>query len=119
MFDLGFWELMLIGVVALLVVGPERLPGLARTAGHWLGRLRRFVRNVKQDIDKELASEELQKILSEQASIPELEELIEETEEAVSEVKDILGSGGQQPQSAIGENQLPHGKNKQPDDGTA
>ena len=118
MFDLGFWELMLIGVVALLVVGPERLPGLARTAGQWLGRLRRFVRNVKQDIDQELAAEELQKTLSQQAGIPELEEIIEETKGAVNEVKNILGSGGQPQQSSMSEDQLPDSKNKQPDNGT-
>lgn len=64
MFDIGFWELALIGVVALLVVGPERLPGLARTAGMWVGRLRRFVSSVKSDIDRELRADELRQALN-------------------------------------------------------
>ena len=54
MFDVGFFELLLIGIVALLVVGPERLPKLARTAGMWLGRGRRFIGSVKDDIDREI-----------------------------------------------------------------
>ncbi len=54
MFDIGFWELVLIGVVALLVVGPERLPKLARTAGLWIGRGRRMLSSVKAEIDREL-----------------------------------------------------------------
>ncbi len=59
MFDIGFWELCLIGVVALLILGPERLPSVARTAGLWIGRARRFMADVKADIDKELKSDEL------------------------------------------------------------
>ncbi|HQC72842.1 MAG TPA: Sec-independent protein translocase protein TatB, partial [Candidatus Competibacteraceae bacterium] len=52
MFEIGFWELVLVGVVALLVVGPEKLPGLARTAGLWLGRARRMIAEVKADVDR-------------------------------------------------------------------
>ena len=63
MFDVGFFELMLIGVIALLVIGPERLPKVARTAGMWFGRARRFVTSVKQDIDQEIRTEELKKVL--------------------------------------------------------
>ncbi len=62
MFDIGFWELCLIGVVALLILGPERLPTVARTAGLWVGRARRFMADVKADIDTELKSEELRAI---------------------------------------------------------
>ncbi len=62
MFDIGFWELCLIGVVALLILGPERLPTVARTAGLWIGRARRFMADVKTDIDNELKSEELRAI---------------------------------------------------------
>jgi len=62
MFDVGFWELALIGIVALLILGPERLPGVARTAGLWMGRARRFLADVKADIDKELKSDELRAI---------------------------------------------------------
>lgn len=61
MFDIGFTELLLIGVVALLVVGPERLPKVARTAGHLLGRFQRYVSSVKSDISREVQLEELLK----------------------------------------------------------
>jgi len=62
MFDIGFSELMLIGIVALVVIGPERLPKVARTAGQWLGRLNRYVSQVKQDIDRDMKLEELRKM---------------------------------------------------------
>jgi sec-independent protein translocase protein TatB len=62
MFDIAFSELMLIGVVALVVIGPERLPKVARTAGQWLGRLNRYVSQVKQDIDRDIKLEELRKM---------------------------------------------------------
>lgn len=61
MFDIGFSELLLIGVVALLVIGPERLPKVARTAGHLFGRFQRYVADVKSDISREMELEELQK----------------------------------------------------------
>jgi sec-independent protein translocase protein TatB len=77
MFDIGFFELVLVGVVALLVVGPERLPRLARTAGLWLGRARRTLATVKAEIDSELKAEELKEILARQARANPLETLIE------------------------------------------
>ena len=77
MFDIGFTEILFIMVITLLVVGPERLPRIARAAGLWVGKLRGFVSSVKADVDKELATEELRKALQKQASSPELEELID------------------------------------------
>ena len=62
MFDVGFSELMVIAVVALLVLGPERLPKVARTAGHLLGRLQRYVNDVKADINREMQLDELRKM---------------------------------------------------------
>lgn len=61
MFDIGFSELVLIGIVALIVIGPERLPKVARTAGHLLGRFQRYVSNVKADISREMELDELRK----------------------------------------------------------
>ncbi len=84
MFDIGFWELALIGVVALLVIGPERLPRVARTAGLWLGRARRFVSSVKADIDRELAADELKKALAKQAKSESLYEIIEDTKDSLN-----------------------------------
>ncbi len=69
---------MLIAVVALLVIGPERLPPLMRTAGLWLGKMRGFVSTVKRDIDRELAAEELKKTLARQAQMPELQTFVDE-----------------------------------------
>jgi sec-independent protein translocase protein TatB len=65
MFDIGFSELLVIGIVALVVIGPERLPKVARTAGHLLGRLQRYVAGVKADIAREMELDELRKFKSE------------------------------------------------------
>ena len=62
MFDFGFSELIVIAVVLLVVVGPERLPKVARTAGHLLGRLQRYVSDVKSDIQREMQLEDLKKL---------------------------------------------------------
>jgi len=62
MFDIGFTELLVIGLVALVVIGPERLPRVARTLGHLAGRLQRYVADVKADINREVELEELRKM---------------------------------------------------------
>jgi sec-independent protein translocase protein TatB len=62
MFDIGFSELLVIGLVALIVIGPERLPRVARTLGHLAGRLQRYVADVKADINREVELEELRKM---------------------------------------------------------
>lgn len=62
MFDIAFSELIVIALVALVVIGPERLPRVARTAGHLLGRLQRYVSDVKADINREIQLEELKKM---------------------------------------------------------
>lgn len=62
MFDIGFTELMVIALVGLIVIGPERLPKVARTAGHLLGRLQRYIGDVKSDISREMQLEDLKKL---------------------------------------------------------
>ena len=62
MFDIGFSELLVIGVVALIVIGPQKLPRVARTVGHLVGRLQRYVADVKADINREIELEELRKM---------------------------------------------------------
>lgn len=62
MLDVSFTELMLIGVVALIVIGPERLPKVARTVGHLLGRAQRYVADVKTDIQREINLDEMNKL---------------------------------------------------------
>jgi len=64
-FDIGFSELMVIGLVALIVIGPERLPRVARTVGHLAGRLQRYVADVKADINREMELDELRKMRDE------------------------------------------------------
>jgi len=61
-FDIGFSELLVIGVVALIVIGPQKLPRVARTVGHLMGRLQRYVSDVKADINREIELEELRKM---------------------------------------------------------
>ena len=62
MFDIAFTELMIIGLVALIVIGPEKLPRVARTVGHLAGRLQRYVSDVKADINREIELDELRKM---------------------------------------------------------
>jgi len=67
MFDIGFTELLLIAIVALVVLGPERLPRVARTAGHLLGRFQRYATQVKSDISREMQLDDLKKMQVEMA----------------------------------------------------
>jgi len=77
MFDIGFLEILVIGIVSLIVIGPERLPDVARTVGHWVGKVQRFVRGVKSDFANELKSGDLQKIIGDQnEQINELRNLV-------------------------------------------
>lgn len=78
MFDIGFSELVVVAVVALIVIGPERLPTVARTLGKWVGSVQRFVRSVKSDIDAEInKSEELKSLMQEQEEIKSAHQLLE------------------------------------------
>ncbi|WP_341645891.1 Sec-independent protein translocase protein TatB [Thauera sp. SDU_THAU2] len=90
MFDFGFSELVVIGVVLLIVVGPERLPKVARTAGHLLGRLQRYVSDVKSDIQREMQLEELKK-LQEQVK-QQAQELESSVRTGVAGVENQIGS---------------------------
>jgi len=66
MFDMGFLELLLIGIIALIVLGPERLPKAARTVGLWVGKARQGFESIKTEIDRELKLKELQQQIAEQ-----------------------------------------------------
>jgi sec-independent protein translocase protein TatB len=72
-FEIGFWEIFLILVLALLVIGPERLPGAARSAGYWIGRARRYVEGVKSEIEQEFDVNEFKRqIRNQEVQINEL-----------------------------------------------
>ncbi len=77
MFDVGFSELLIISLVALLVFGPNRLPEVARTAGRWVGRARRFMDDVKRDVDREINSEELAEFRKLQEELTQARSVIE------------------------------------------
>jgi len=86
MFDVGFWELSLIAVIALLVVGPERLPGLARTLGLWLGKARQMLTSIKDEIDREIKVDEIKKAAQEAVHNP-VEQTIGETIDPMRTIK--------------------------------
>lgn len=80
MFDIGFWELFLILILALLVVGPERLPKAARTAGYWFGKARRYVEGVKEEVANEFDVNELKRMVhNQEVQINELQSQLNET----------------------------------------
>ncbi len=82
MFDVGFSELLMVGLVALLVIGPERLPKAARIAGFWLGKARSTVASVKAEIKQELHAEEMRQLLQQQSIANELQQIVNETQDA-------------------------------------
>lgn len=92
MFDVGFWEIGLILVLALLVLGPERLPGAARKVGYWVGKGRRYIEGVKHEVGKELDSAELKRLLHNQSiQIEELQNKISQgTDEITGEVQNAF-----------------------------
>lgn len=85
MFDMGFLELLMIGVIALLVFGPDKLPGVARSAGLWIGRIKRFLGTVKADIDKELRLQELQEHMQQSETKNSVYEFLNETRNTLNQ----------------------------------
>ncbi|MBL0142750.1 MAG: twin-arginine translocase subunit TatB [Betaproteobacteria bacterium] len=96
MFDIAFSELLVIGVVALVVIGPERLPKVARTAGILFGRLQRYVSQVKSDINREMNLSELSKVKTEFEGAArefqtDIESRVHEAERDIREVESDIG----------------------------
>jgi sec-independent protein translocase protein TatB len=104
MFDIGFFELIIIAIIALLVIGPERLPHAARMAGAWIGKIRRTVLSVKEELEQEVNLHEMKKRVEEQlmkdASLNDLKEAIEQSQELISgestrkQMEDIAENAG-------------------------
>jgi len=93
MFDIGFSELALIALIGLLVLGPKRLPEVARTLGSWVGRVRAWIANVKQDLDREINSEELAEFRKLKTELEETKRLIEQSAgQTLSQVRSDLES---------------------------
>jgi len=86
MLDVSFWEITMILLVALLVFGPEKLPEAARTAGKWVGRIRRLIQTVQQDIDRELRLQEIKETIK-QSEQTELYEFLRDTKNELEDLK--------------------------------
>ena len=94
MFDAGVLEMLLIGVIALLVIGPERLPGIAAKLGRMIGKARAFVATTRSDIERELQAEEMRSLLNKQeAEIRELRDIMQSKTSDLQ--KDIQQAGAQ------------------------
>jgi len=90
MFDVGFSELVMVGLVSLLVIGPERLPKVARIAGYWLGKARHMMAVVKEEIKQELHEEEFRQALKHQTDLHAFHEVLDETVEAAEALKSSI-----------------------------
>jgi sec-independent protein translocase protein TatB len=87
MFDIGFWEILLILVLALVIIGPERLPGAARKAGLFVGKARRYIEGVRSEVEQELDVNEFKRLLHNQ------EVQINELQQQIKSSVDNVGAG--------------------------
>lgn len=90
MFDVGFSEIIMVGLVALLVIGPEKLPKAARIAGYWLGKTRSTIASVKADIKQELHAEEMRQLLKQTDLSNEIHKPVNDTEAAIRDINSAL-----------------------------
>lgn len=90
MFDIGFSELCMVGLVALLVIGPEKLPKVARMAGFWVAKSKRMLASVKQEINEEFQAEELRQSLKNQTGINEFQKMLDDTSNDLRAIKDSI-----------------------------
>lgn len=86
MFDIGFTELLLIAVVALLVLGPDRLPGAARVAGMWVGRIKRSFNTIKEDVERELGADDIRRELRNEGILEKERKMLKETSEKANQM---------------------------------
>lgn len=90
MFDIGFAELLVVGVISLVVLGPERLPGAMRTTGLWVGRIRRSIREIKTDIEREVGADEIRRQLHNEEVMRSLEKMDRAKSDVYSLADDFL-----------------------------
>jgi len=102
MFDIGFPELVLVAIVGLLVIGPERLPEALRTLGLWLGRMRRSFMAVKSEIEKEIGMDEVRRQLHNEAIMDEMKRIEKEVRSTAADVRHQIddASSGPEPEQA-------------------
>jgi sec-independent protein translocase protein TatB len=106
MFEIGFSELVMVALVSLLVIGPERLPKAARLAGFWLGKTRAMIASVKSEIQMELRAEEMRQLFKDETGLNEFQHLVDETKESVNSIQSSLTSLSND--SITLEKKLPH-----------
>ena len=87
MFEVGFSELVMVVLVALIVIGPKRLPTAARIAGLWIGKLQSTIANVKIEIKQQLHAEEMRQIMQQQSIVEDVQQLVAETQQVVNDIK--------------------------------
>ncbi len=87
MFDIGFWEFALIGVITLIVVGPEKMPAIARKAGKYAGKAKRFMAKIQEDIDDELEADKIKEHLNLQDEDSNVLEVLEDTKSTLDDIK--------------------------------
>jgi len=87
MFDFGMWEIAIILVITLIVVGPEKMPGVARKAGLYVGKFRKFVSKIKNDINSEIEAEELKEQLSVKNEELLVSQTLDEAKSGIDEIK--------------------------------
>lgn len=90
MFEVGFSEICMVALVALLVIGPERLPKVARMAGFWVAKSKRMLASVKQEINEEFQAEELRQSLKNQTGINEFKKILDDTANDLNSIKDSI-----------------------------
>ena len=102
MFDIGFQELLLVGIIGLVVIGPERLPGVIRTCALWIGRIRRSFNEIKSDIEREVGADDIRRQLHNEAIMKSLGESGQELQESLRETADTINQPplGQKPEQS-------------------
>ncbi len=87
MFDIGFWEFALIGVITLIVVGPERMPAIARKAGHYIGKGKKFINKIQQDVSDEIDTDKIKEQLSFKDQDLGVTEVFQDTKNTLNKIK--------------------------------
>lgn len=129
MFDIGFPELVLVSIVALLVIGPDKLPETVRTVALWVGRIKRSFANIKQEIENEIGADEIRRQLHNESIMQQLDEakeqinsIAKEADESLSELKEAatiterdLSADGQESQTTTSTKEIEQDNNTEDD----